>query len=310
MKLRMGGTVMNVPTKEVKRQTKNIDNVLGCFKVIGISPHTEKHGVREALKELMNLKYDDIRFIISDDVKSKLKGEFSDFGDISKSDVILTLGGDGTLLKAARQYAKYDIPFIGVNLGHLGYLTEAKKHNLKELVDKLRNNDYHIEERMMLRAEIIKNRKILNRYFALNDIVMTRKEILNMVSVGVKVNKQLLGKYFADGIIVATPTGSTAYSLSTGGPIIDPSMKAMMITPICPHSFDSRSIIIPSDKCISLEPDLEYNKETIVAIDGQDTIDMEKGMKVEIKLADISTKLIKLNDYNFYSVVQKKLSRK
>lgn len=277
---------------------------------IGIYPNLNRPNTIDVLKDILNSNDKDIQIVVSDHIKTQLTYLKCDFGDILKTDVVITLGGDGTLIKAARQCAPNGIPILGVNLGHLGFLTEVKKQDIQIVLQKLKEKKYSIEERMMLEAKIIENGVVHEKFVALNDIVLTRKFLSRMIGVSVKVNELLLDNYFADGIIVSTPTGSTAYSLSAGGPVLDPLMKIMIITPICPHSLHSRSIAISEDKKVTLEPDSRYDNETIMTIDGQNSIDVGKDTKVEISNANIVTKLIKINNYNFYELLRRKLSER
>lgn len=277
---------------------------------IGIFPNVNRKGAVEALKELADLKDKDIEFIVSKGAQGHLIGKGYKFGDLFEADAVITLGGDGTLIKASRECAPYGVPVLGINFGHLGFLTEAKRQDIKKVLNKLKRRDYYIEPRMMTETSLIAQEKVMQSYFSLNDVVLTRKFLSRMISVNVKVNNLLLDNYFADGVIISTPTGSTGYSLSAGGPVLDPSMSMMIITPICPHSLHSRSIAVSEDKVITLEPYYDYNNKVIVTIDGQISVDMEEGMSIEVKKANIVTKLIKLHQYNFYEVLRKKLSER
>lgn len=268
---------------------------LSCKKSIGI------------IKELFDLKDRDIKFILNYDLKLQLADLGYVFGDILKTDVIIALGGDGTLIKAARMSAPYNIPVLGVNFGHLGFLTELNRKDLKTALEKLKNREYYIEERMMLNAKIINGKQILQEYDALNDVVISRKSSSRMICVKVKVNNYLLDNYYADGVIIASPTGSTGYSLSAGGPVLDPSMSMIIITPICPHSLHSRSTALSDDKEVILEPDLSYNNNIAVTIDGQVNVDIKEKMKVVVNKSDKTVKLIRFDHYNFYELLRTKL---
>lgn len=225
---------------------------------------------------------------------------------------ILVLGGDGTLLRAARELAECGIPFLGINMGHLGYLAEIEEQNVKAALERLIADDYTIEERMMLSGSVYVNGKMAEQDVALNDIVLNRSGNLRVVDYEVCVNGQYLNSFTADGIIVSTPTGSTGYSLSAGGPIISPTATMLMLTPICPHTLNSRSIVFSGNDRIRIrigEGRRGGRDEACVTFDGDTCVQMKTGDYVEIRKSEEVTRIMKINQVSFLEVLRNKLSR-
>ena len=225
---------------------------------------------------------------------------------------ILVLGGDGTLLRAARELAESRIPFLGINMGHLGYLAEIERQNVQSALEKLMADEYTIEERMMLSGNVYTNGRLTEQDVALNDIVISRFANLRVVNYEVYVNGQYLNSFTAVGIIVSTPTGSTGYSLSAGGPIISPTASMLVLTPVCPHTLNSRSIVFSGDDHIRIQigkgrrdgPD-----EACATFDGDTYVPMETGDYVDIRKSTEVTRILKINQVSFLEVLRDKLSR-
>lgn len=213
----------------------------------------------------------------------------------------VTIGGDGTLLKASRFYAPKDVPVFGINLGRLGFLAQANLDEIDFAVDKLIKNEYKIQNRMMLSSF---NDSVL----ALNDIVLKGDSFSRTSKLFLSINNKVVCDYLADGIIISTPTGSTAYTLSAGGPVVSPDLEAIVIVPICPHTLTSRPLVIPADDEIKITSCKTCNKLKMSA-DGQDTCDINFEDNVVIKKSRIRAKLVILEKENneFYSVLREKL---
>jgi len=227
--------------------------------------------------------------------------------DYKKMDIFLVLGGDGTLLSISKLAAELDIPVIGVNLGRLGFLSEIEKENIKSDIEKLISGDFQIQERMMLEASL-NNKKKVN---ALNDIIFARaNSMLKILDFDVYLDDELVDNFKADGVIISTPTGSTAYSLSAGGPIVDPSMNVIIITPICPHKMYSRTIIVSGDKKVQIKNCSSDETQTIIAADSEIIGEISKSDSVVIKAAENKFKLIRLHGFKFFSVLHNKLVKK
>lgn len=224
--------------------------------------------------------------------------------------VCLVLGGDGTVLRAARNMMDMDIPLLGINLGTLGYLAEVEIAAIEEALDKLLENRFVREERMMLVGQVQKQGNG-EENFALNDIVISRCGSLQVLSFHIYVNGQFLNSYSADGMIVATPTGSTGYNMSAGGPIVEPSAKLLLMTPICPHTLNTRSIVLAPDDEIRIElPEGKDGRMQMVeaSFDGSYQVRLQTGDSVVVHRADKTTGILKLNTESFLTVLHKKMS--
>ena len=224
---------------------------------------------------------------------------------------ILVLGGDGTLLQAARDVVHREIPMLGVNLGTLGFLAEIDKPSIYAALDKLFADDYEIEERMMLTGTVWRGDKIIGQDVALNDIVVSRSGFSRVIGLKVYVNEKVMDIYEADGLIVSTPTGSTGYNLSAGGPIVSPKTSLMIVTPVSPHSLTSKSIVFSSEDEIAIEV-LKMRKaqeeEAIVSFDGQPGTQLSTGDRIVIKKSGAVTNMVKLFDVSFYEVLREKIT--
>ena len=223
---------------------------------------------------------------------------------------ILVLGGDGTLLQAARDVVYRGIPMLGINLGTLGFLAEVDKNSIHAALDKLIADDYEIEERMMLTGTVWHGDKIIGQDIALNDIVICREGPLRVVRFKNYVNDVFLNSYNADGIIIATPTGSTGYSLSCGGPLVSPNAAMTIMTPIAPHTLNTRSIIFPEEDVITVELGegrRQVHEQGLASFDGDTEIPIVTGDRIVIRKASVSVKILKLNHLSFVEVLRQKM---
>lgn len=223
-------------------------------------------------------------------------------------DCALVLGGDGTLLRAARNITDSRIPLLGINLGTLGYLAEVESACAEEAIEKLLADEFVREERMMLTGRMA---GALEEQYALNDIVISRCGSLQILNVRIYVNDRFLNDYCADGVIVATPTGSTGYNLSAGGPIVEPSARLLLLTPICPHTLNTRSIVFSPEDEITVEiPKGKDGHEQVVEanFDGSNTVTLRTGDRIRIRRSDRTTGIVRLNTESFLTVLHKKMS--
>ena len=228
----------------------------------------------------------------------------------------IVLGGDGTLIRCAAHLMELDIPILGINLGTIGFLAEIEKHNINKALDRLFEDDYTLENRIMLRGDLNggANRKFPDVAFtsyALNDIVITRKGLSRIISLRIYVNDELVDDYRGDGVIVSTPTGSTAYNLSAGGPIITHRADVMVITPICPHSLSPRSVVVSAEDVVKIvvrRSKKTQNDEAIATFDGQTVIDLGTEDEILINKAEYKTRLIRLNQTGIYEILRSKLT--
>lgn len=226
------------------------------------------------------------------------------------ADCMIVLGGDGTVLEAVRAAKGLQVPIIGVNLGTLGYMTEIEPSGLEEALERLIAGDYVQESRMMLKGRISFPDGQVKEGWALNDIVISRSGSLQIIRFGIYVNGQFLNQYHADGMIVTTPTGSTGYNLSAGGPLVEPGAELIMLTPICPHSLNQRSIILSSADVIEIEiPECREGRgQTVeVSFDGSHVTPLRTGDRIRIARSDKVTKFIRLNQVSFLEVLHRKM---
>jgi NAD+ kinase len=223
-----------------------------------------------------------------------------------KIDLLIVLGGDGTLLSAARALGNHEVPILAVNLGGLGFLTSVTLHELYPLLEQVLAGKHRTSERMMLDAEVIREGKTIERQCALNDAVANKAALARMLDFDVHVDRNHVGRYRADGIIVATPTGSTAYSLAAGGPIIDPDLNAFVITPICPHMLTNRPLVVSDTARIDL--DFAPAEEPVyVTLDGQIGFQLNPKDRVTIAKSRNRVALVRPPSKTYFEVLRSKL---
>ncbi len=232
---------------------------------------------------------------------------------VSSADMIVTVGGDGTLIEAARDLIDLNIPFHGINMGMLGFLTETDIQGIGETVRLICEGHYGICERMTARADIYRGARIIASDFALNDAVISKAGHSHIIRFEVSVNGSFLTELHADGMIIATPTGSTAYNLSAGGPIVAPGASMFVMTPICAHSLTARSVVFPDDNVISItvknKTGTAYEKSSAceAVFDGADNVLLLPGDRVDIRRNDRSIRLVKIRDTGFIEVLRRKM---
>lgn len=227
------------------------------------------------------------------------------------TDGILVLGGDGTLLRTARDTVDSQIPVLGINLGTLGYLAEVERGSLGPALDKLVRGEYDVEKRMMLSGQVLRGGQVLEDTCALNDITITRNGRLQMLYFLIYVNGKLLKEYYADGIILATPTGSTGYNMSAGGPIVEPGAEMILLTPICAHTLQTRSVVLRAEDEITIrirERMGRENQPMEVCFDGSQNLALKPGDEVRITRSEKHIPVIKLGEASFLDVLHRKMS--
>ncbi len=221
-----------------------------------------------------------------------------DFEEMCRQvDFIVALGGDGTLISVARRTYKFDKPVLGINAGNLGFLTDINPENVEEFLDNFLMGNYRIDERMVIEIEYKKN-----TLYAFNDVVISKDVISSMINIQVDTNESFLNTYRGDGLIISTPTGSTAYNLSAGGPVVYPLTESFILTPICPHSLTQRPLVLPSDFILEISVK-EYIAKLI--LDGQEIHSLND--KITLKKAKRSAKLIHRSERNYFDVLREKL---
>lgn len=221
-------------------------------------------------------------------------------------DLAIVLGGDGTLLRAAKAASPLGLPVLGVNTGHLGFLTEMEAGELLPSLDGILSGEWQVEERMMLRARVMRRGQEAMEGEALNDAVIARGTLARMVHFTARVGTIPVADYAADGVIVATPTGSTAYSLSAGGPILHPGLSVLLVTPICPHTFNARSLVVPGGEAVTVE--LHDPGEVLLQLDGQTVGPLLPGDEVVVERAPQVARLVRRSPFRFYDVLRRKLA--
>lgn len=234
---------------------------------------------------------------------------FTAISDIPEgTECVITLGGDGTLIRAARDLAGSGIPIIGINLGGLGYLTQMGKNgDIGELLEPLLKDDYEIQKRMMLRGRVYHDGVFTAEDVALNDIVITREGELRVLKFKLYVDGQFLNEYNADGMIVATPTGSTAYNLSAGGPIAQPDGELLILTPVCPHTMTSRTIVLGPESRVRIEISMSNDGTQLASFDGDTCVPLSSGDYVEVERSDMVTRMIRLDHRSFLDILKHKM---
>ena len=227
-----------------------------------------------------------------------------------ETDLIVVIGGDGTFIHTAKDLIDLNIPIVGINFGHLGYLTEIDGGNYEEGLLQIVNGEYLIENRMLIYGEIVRDGKVISSDIALNDVVLNRSQTMGIIDFEVRVNKQFLNRYSADGMILSTPTGSTGYNLSAGGPIVYPSAEIILATPICAHTLSSMTIVFSADSEIEVivkERSSERNQKKIVSFDGDSEIVLENEDIIRVRKSEKHTKILRLSDISFVEQLGKKM---
>ncbi len=227
-----------------------------------------------------------------------------EFGNMcASSDFLITLGGDGTLISTVRRSFKYGIPVLGIHAGRLGFLADIGLDEFEDFFKKILKGEYRIDERAILKAKVVEGDKKVKMY-AFNDIVITRESISKMIHIDTYVDKKSFNTYYGDGVIVSTPTGSTAYNLSAGGPIIFPLTNVFALTPICPHSLTQRPAVLPGEYPIEMKTG---DDKALVIVDGQDMYELHKDQSIYIQLAVRKARLIHRMEFNYFEVLKEKL---
>ncbi|WP_067617677.1 NAD(+)/NADH kinase [Alicyclobacillus acidiphilus] len=230
----------------------------------------------------------------------------ANFPQIRQTELAIVLGGDGTLLGIARQLAPLSIPLVGINVGHLGFLTESEPSQLDGAIRRIVSGEYHLEGRLMLEAFVYRDRKEIARFTALNDAGIGKGSFARMVKLDVHVDDVYVDTYTGDGVIISTPTGSTAYSLSCGGPIVSPHLQVMLITPVCPHSLYSRPCVIDSSGVVRLTVHARH-RDVALSVDGQQGMMLDDGDEILVRRAPYDATFVRWPDREFFDVLRNKL---
>ena len=278
---------------------------------VAIFPNLIKPETRQVLLRIRKFfSARDARMILSRERAVEFGMEEYGVDDIEHlpADFALSLGGDGTLLGICRRYAENPVPVCGINMGTLGFMADIEQNELEEKLEKLCEGSYHIEWRPFLAGYVTKEGAEHFLGYAINDIVVTKGDVARIISLGLTVNKTPLVECKADGFIVASPTGSTAYSLSAGGPIINPMVKGLILTPICAHTLNIRPLIIREEDVVHIHL-LDMRQSIIVTLDGQETTTIHPDDIVTVKCSDVRAGIIKFEDQDYYQTLRTKLWR-
>lgn len=280
------------------------------FCIITNTQKDENFEITNIIRNYLDLHKKEYVLAMNEDVELFRKDGYMCLSEIPEDiECAIVLGGDGTMILSATNLINKDIPIIGVNLGTLGFLTDIEKKNILFALDALFEDKYRIENRSMLEGSVFSNQEEVHLGYALNDFVITRKGTSGLICVNVYVNDELVNAYQGDGVIISTPTGSTGYNLSAGGPVATPTSKVMVITPICPHTFNNRSIIVSLEDKIRVElgKRSKESDDAVVTLDGRSRIKIQTGDVIEISKANKDTKLVKVEDKSFFDILTTKL---
>ncbi|WP_067932914.1 NAD(+)/NADH kinase [Alicyclobacillus kakegawensis] len=225
---------------------------------------------------------------------------------VASAELVCVLGGDGTLLGVVRELAGHTVPLLGINMGRLGFLTEAEPADLDDIVHRLVQHEYDLERRLMLEASVNRAGACMGRLVALNEVGVAKAAFGRMVTVDTYVDGVFLDSYSGDGVIIATPTGSTGYSLSCGGPIVCPHLSVILVTPICPHTLSTRPCVVDDSQEIRLVAHAAH-EDLVLTVDGQVNVRLQPGDAVTVRRASADAVLVKLRDREFFSVLRTKL---
>ncbi|MEA1911284.1 MAG: NAD(+)/NADH kinase [Spirochaetota bacterium] len=232
----------------------------------------------------------------------------SQIPELEAADLVFSLGGDGTVLFCSRIVESMSIPILAVNIGDFGFITEISKQEWKSTFIKYQNGQLDLSRRVMIKVMVERNGERVAFHTGLNDAVISSNGISNIIKLNLKINETDLGKYRADGIIVATPTGSTAYSISAGGPILDPEMEALIINPICPFTLSNRPIVVSGNEVVQISVEEGQRTDVILSVDGQDAYPLLAGDVIIVERSQTRALLIRSDKRNFYDILRSKLN--
>jgi NAD+ kinase len=280
------------------------------IKTIGIMSKPKKPEVREIVPQLVHWLHErSIQVLIDKETGSALDGSekcVTRNEMPSRADLIIVLGGDGTLLATARVLNRKPVPLLAVNLGGLGFLTVITRDELFPTLERVVAGDFRTERRVQIEAEVIRAGEVISSFLALNDVVLNKGAIARVLDFDVRVDGQFISTYKADGLIVSTPTGSTAYSLAAGGPVIAPSVEAFIVTPICAHTLTNRPIVLPDSAQIEVE--VKSHRESVyLTVDGQVGIAVRSEDTVHMRRASSVVELIQSPQKNYFEILRQKL---
>ena len=278
------------------------------MKSIGIIANIKKPQTKQVVEDIVHWAEENkVNFFLDQELSPLVdyRDKLSPRENFSQlCDMIISLGGDGTMLASARAVGQHQIPILGINLGGLGFLTEITSNDLDKTLERLKQKDFFIEKRMVLETEV-EGLKKFDQY-ALNDVVIDKGEVARLFQMHLYANDEFICSYSADGLIISTPTGSTAYCLAAGGPIINPKTNVIIVSPMCPHTFVSRPMIFSENEELKVVVELAQ-REAVLTIDGQVAFALKSGSSVLVRKAKHSVNLVKFKERSFYDILRRKL---
>jgi NAD+ kinase len=269
------------------------------MKSVIIFANPRKQGVPEAVAETESWLRERVEVVVDYDLECER--------DTASGDFVAVLGGDGTVLRAARKFAGNGIPIVGINVGKFGFLTEATVEEARDVLSQVLDGRFELRERMMLRCLLERGGECIRDWVGLNDVVMSRTSLSRLITIEFLVDGKPVTTYRADGLIVSTPVGSTAHNLAASGPILHPSMDAFVVAPICPHTLSNRPIVLPPDSVLEMRP-RDYAESPALTVDGQLYTPLEEGDTVTIRRAEERLRLIHTGRRTFFETLSSKLS--
>jgi len=278
---------------------------------IGVFPNVEKENAVNVLRRVVNFyRGKEVKLLLPQD--TAMFFNYAELGvkniEEENLDLAISIGGDGTLLGVCRRLAPKNVPVCGINIGHFGFLADIELSEIESRLAKILRNDYHIEERLMLAGLVKSGSEVRFVGNAINDVVLTKGGVARMLHLGLSIDGCRIADYKADGLIISTATGSTAYSLSAGGPIINPKLKVVLVTPICPHTFNVRPMIIDENEEVRVHI-AAVHQDILLTFDGQESFRLLPGDEVIVRKSTSTAKIIKFEDKNYYHTVRTKLWR-
>lgn len=280
------------------------------FKGIGLVPNWQKNNVSQVIdeiKEFFRVYAVPVYIVPAADPLLYLASPIVELEEWpQKVDLVIAVGGDGTFLRVAREVAFMDLPILGLNLGHKGFLAGIEVGNLKTSLQKLIDGDYYIGDRLMLQTSIMRDETCVFTSQSLNDAIISRGPFSRIIKLDTYINNDFLESYPGDGLIIATPTGSTGYSLSAGGPVVNPSLQLLLITPICPHLLYQRSVIVDRDDHVTVVV-ATSSADIFLTLDGQEGFALKYNDFIKVRRAPCVTRVITLAESNFYKILHSKL---
>ena len=277
---------------------------------VGLIPNLQKPLALAACRELLSwLELKGVRVCLNTEVAAHLQHTELAADDATMAEIcklIVVLGGDGTLLSVVRRQPLRGLPILGINLGKLGFLTEIELKNMYVGMERVLGGDYSVQERMMLQVRVLRKGQVVNNLLALNEVVVSKGAFSRMLELNIAIDGQYIDPLPADGCIVATPTGSTAYSLSAGGPIVDPDISVLLLTPICPHSLHSRPMVVSPDSELNITVHAQHD-DILLTMDGQESVPLQLEDQVIVSRADAVARLVKVSKHGFFDVLRQKL---